>query len=273
MKRVAKLLLLFIVTIYVVVCVAVAVSQRSLIYHPRVFGPAEVDRFAQSANLIRWTNSNGQCIGFKRLSSQPATGIVLLTYGNASTATGSDHYAKDIQKAVALDIYILEYPGYEDRPGSPTEKNLFNAADEAFQLLPTNEPIYLVGESLGSGVAAYLAGTHSDKIAGLILLSPYNRLSGVAQYKYSFLPTGLLLVDRFASEDYLRNYHGKVAIVVDGKDTVVPEKFGRRLYDGYSGPKKLWAYPNGGHCEIMEPQTNFWKEAVEFLRTKNNLRR
>jgi len=43
------------------------------------------------------------------------------------------------------------------------------------------------------------------------------------------LPVGLLLVDRFPSEDYLRDYHGPVGMVVDGLDQVVPEKFGRRL--------------------------------------------
>ena len=40
------------------------------------------------------------------------------------------------------------------------------------QLLGTNRPVYLVGESFGSGVAAYLAGTRPDRVAGLMLLSP-----------------------------------------------------------------------------------------------------
>ncbi len=50
-----------------------------------------------------------------------------------------------------------------------------------FTLLSTNQPIYLVGESLGTGVATYLAGTYSNKIAGVILISPFNRLTDVAQ--------------------------------------------------------------------------------------------
>ena len=41
-------------------------------------------------------------------------------------------------------------------------------------------------------------------------------------------------------------------------------KFGRRLYDGYAGPKRLWEFPNGEHATIMEPPEQFWKEAVEF---------
>jgi uncharacterized protein len=271
MKRLGKFLLIFSGIIYVVVCVTIAISQRSLIYHPQVFTSAQMNQRAQSAKLERWTNSAGQSIGFQRhASKQPAEGTVLVTYGNGSTATGCAHYADDIQKVAAFDIFILEYPGYEDRAGKPTEKNLFNAATEAFQMLPTNKPIYIVGESLGSGVASYLAGTFSNKISGVILISPYARLTSVAQYQYPFLPCGLLMVDRFPSEKYLRNYHGNVGITVDGKDVVVPEKFGLRLYNGYIGPKKLWEFPNGNHCQIMEPQTNFWKEAVGFWQTSSN---
>ncbi len=268
LRRLAKLLLLAGATIYALICAVIGANQRSLIYHPQVFTSAQVEQKARDANLERWTNSAGQFIGFKRLSQkQPANGTVLVTYGNGSTATGSAHYADDIQKAAALDVFVLEYPGYEDRAGYPTEKNLFTAATEAFNSLPTNNPIYLVGESLGSGVASYLAGTFSNKISGVLLISPFDSLTSPAQYQYPYLPCSLLMIDRFPSKNYLRNYHGKIGVTVDGKDTIVPEKFGRRLYENYSGPKKLWEFPDGGHCQITGPQTNFWTDAIGFWQT------
>jgi len=242
-----------------------AFDQRSFIYHSRVYSPADVDHMAQAAGLERWTNSSGENIGLKRMSpQQPARGSVLMTYGNGSTAVDSAHYADDIQSAAALDMYIMEYPGYEDRPGKPSQESLFAAGADALQTLPTNKPVYLVGESLGSGVASYLAGTYANRIAGVVLISPFNSLTSVAQNHFPILPVALFLKDRFPSEDYLRNYHGKVGITVDGQDVIVPEKFGLRLYNGYAGPKKLWTFPNGVHCEITEPQTDFWKEVVAF---------
>lgn len=263
--RAAKLLLMVLAGFYLLICVTMAVAQRSLEYYPRVYSPARVDEMAKSANLERWTNSSGENIGFKRPSPvQPAEGSILISYGNGGTATGSSHYADDIQRAAAMDVYILEYPGYEDRPGPATEKKIFAAAADALRMIPTNRPVYLVGESLGSGVASYLAGTFPDRIAGVVLISPFTSVTAVAQNRYPFLPVSLLLVDQFPSQKYLRHYHGKVGVTVGGLDTIVPEKFGLQLYNGYAGPKKLWSFPNGSHCQITEPPLDFWRDAIAF---------
>jgi uncharacterized protein len=263
----ARFFLTVVVSFYLVICITMAIRQRSIIYHPRVYDSTQVDRIARSVNLQRWTNSDGEDIGFRRLSpTQPAIGSVLITYGNGSTATGCAHFADDIQKVAAMDVYILEYPGYEDRPGRPTEKHLIAAATDALQMIPATKPIYLVGESLGSGVACYLAGAFPKRIDGIILISPFTSVTDVGQSRYPFLPVSLLAVDTFPSKKYLRNYHGKVGITVDGKDTVVPDKFGLGLYNSYNGPKKLWEYPNGSHCQIDNPQAVFWKQAITFWR-------
>jgi pimeloyl-ACP methyl ester carboxylesterase len=254
--------------IYVAACIGCASYQRKLIYYPQHQTAEQVNEAAKFARLDRWNNPSGQAIGMKRMASkQPADGQVLIAYGNGSWTVGCAHYADEIQKVARFDVFILEYPGYADRDGSPSQKSIFRAADEALQLLGTNKPVYLVGESLGSGVAAYLAGTHPDRIAGLILLSPYNRLTSVAQNHMPLLPVWLLLVDRFPSEDYLHNYHGPVGIMVDGRDEVVPEKFGLRLYDSYAGPKRLWNFPDGYHISIMEPPERFWSEVLDFWQT------
>jgi len=258
-------LLLFCVGLYLLICTGCAAFQRRLIYFPPIFPPGQVDQLAQSAKLERWKNPTGQAIGMKRLSpKQPAEGRVLVVYGNGSCATGCAHYAGVIQDVAAFDVFILEYPGYADRPGSPSQKSLFRAADEAFQLLATNGPVYLVGESLGTGVAAYLAGTHPDQVAGVVLLGAYNRLTDVAQAHMPLLPVHLLLVDRFPSEDYLRNYHGPVGVLVAGEDQVVPEKFGRRLYDKYAGPKRLWEFPQGNHGTVMVQPPEVWTQITVF---------
>jgi hypothetical protein len=46
----------------------------------------------------------------------------------------------------------------------------------------------------------------------------------------------------------------------------VPEKFGRRLYDGYSGPKRLWEYPEANHGTVTERSADDWRQIIDFWR-------
>jgi uncharacterized protein len=251
--------------IYLVACVGCASFQRRLIYFPPVLTPEEVDRKAVGEGLERWKNSSRETVGWKRLSStQPARGQILIMHGNAGGAFQCGHYADVIQQAAALDVFIVEYPGYADRPGAPSERSLNQSAAEAFQLLATNQPIYLVGESLGTGVAAYLAGRYPDKVSGAVLLAPYNRLADVGQAHMRFLPVRWILCDRFPAEDHLRHYHGPVAMLVAGRDQVIPERFGRRLYDRFAGPKRLWEFPEGDHGTVMSQPVEVWQQIIAF---------
>ncbi len=219
----------------------------------------------KSEGLERWTNHDGKAVGWKRLSQvQPAQGQVLINHGNAGTAFQCGHYADATQKAAPLDVFIVEYPGYADRPGKPSERALYESSNEGFELLSSNTPVYLVGESLGTGVSAYLAGRYPDRVAGLALLAPYNCLADVAQAHFPVLPVRWLLRDRFPANDYLRNYRGPVAVLTAGHDQVVPEKFGRRLYDGYAGPKRLWEFPAGDHGTVMVQPPELWRQIFTF---------
>lgn len=252
---------------YLATAAGCAAWQRRMIYFPTTASSANLDRLAATEGLGRWTNAAGQNIGWKRAAPRTAQGQVLITHGNGGCAVHRAAFANAIQSALPLDVFILEYPGYGDRTGSPSETALFEAAEDAFRCLPTNAPVYLFGESLGSGVAARLAGTHPSAVAGLVLSAPFNSLVDVAQYHIRILPARWILRDRFESEKHLRDYRGPVAIQVGGNDNIVPEKFGRRLFDGYAGPKRLWEIPDGDHEAIYSQGDIFWREVMGFWRT------
>ncbi len=264
--RSLRFLLVAVMVLYLGVCALVFCFQRKLLYLPPVRSPEQTRSRAHQAGLERWTNSSGVYLGMKR----PAEASVLICYGNASSATGCACYADALQSLAPLDVFILQYPGYEDKSGEPTRGTLFAAAVQGLGVMSTNQPVFLLGESLGTGVASYLAGEFPDRVSGVMLLAPYERLADVAQYQYPWLPARWLTLDDFRSGNYLAMYHGPVGVMVDGRDTIVPARFGLKLFNGYAGRKHLWRFSELGHAQIGEPQEKFWRGVLEFWQVKMN---
>jgi pimeloyl-ACP methyl ester carboxylesterase len=189
---------------------------------------------------------------------------VLVLHGNGGVAPGSRVYADVLGLCAKVDVYLLEYPGYGGRGGSPSERSLYQAAEAALGLMRSDMRTFLVGESLGTGVAAYLAGRFPDRVQGVVLLAPYTSVVDVGQAQYPFLPVRWLLRDRFDSQKHLASYRGPIAVIVVLDDTIVPEHLGRSLYEGYTGPKRLWEVSVGGHGAVQSLPLSTWQEIVGF---------
>ncbi len=257
--------------IYLGLALLVTLFQRKLIYQPTVLSATDADQIARDSGLERWKTADGRAIGWKRIAPAGSSkGSVLITHGNAGCAVHRGHYAESLSTAASLNVFILEYPGYGDRPGAPSQSSLFAAAEEAFGQLPTNMPIFLLGESLGTGVAAHLAGKHPDRVKGVLLVAPYDRLGSVAQRQMPIFPTRWMLLDPFRSDVALRSYRGPLAVLLATDDEVVLARFGRRLFDGYTGPKRLWQLDGLGHNDLPDRPGEFWSEVAHFWAVSGN---
>lgn len=256
------------VLVYVGLLLFVFFSQRSLLYHPTRILREAAEPLAKSHGFEAWLNGSGQFIGWKHVN--PASqnhASLLIVHGNAGSAIDRLDYANQLQTVEPMDVYILEYPGYGARDGSPSQKSLFEAADEAASLLKKQGPLYVMGESLGTGVASYLAGTYPETVKGMLLVAPYNNLTAVAKVHMPIFPVSLMLWDRFPSEKFLQNYHGPIAMLFAGQDVVVPNRFGHKLFDGYAGPKKSWEVPLAGHDDLLTQSDGWWRDLVTFWKS------
>jgi hypothetical protein len=249
-----------------------ALSQRSMMYFPSKNDPAALAREASAQGFEPWTTAGGETIGYRSLpapgdSRRPAA--VLITHGNAGYAMHRADFATILRAAApdrALSVYILEYPGYGARPGDPSQEALLAATDEAVAQIPADNPLILLGESIGTGVATAAASAHPDRIAGLLLLTPFDSLANVAQHHYPLLPVRWIMRDQYPAEEWLKNYHGPIAIVLAEDDTIVPAKFGQKLHDTYHGPKKLIIADRADHNDLLHTlPPSAWKEAITFL--------
>lgn len=245
-------------------CICGCAMQRRLLYYPTKLPPDVALQGATASGFIPWKDGSGQIIGWEMPANGTSIGSVLIVHGNAGWAGDRGYLAQPIHEATNADVFVLEYPGYGAREGAPSKKNFDAAAEEAFRLLPSGRPKYIVSESIGTGVACDLAKEHPEEVAGMALIAPYHNLASVAQHTIWFLPTYFLLIDRFNPEESLKNYHGPVKFVVAGADETISPLSGIRLFRSYAGPKDLQIIAGAHHNEVAEQLPDWWKKVFFF---------
>jgi hypothetical protein len=253
--------------IYALFCAGVFLFQRSLLYFPTKIPTDAVESAAKEHGFIPWKNPAGQIIGWKMPATGTAAASVLIVHGNAGCALNRDYLAQPIHAAgTPVDVFVLEYPGYGARPGSPSKAAMVAAAEEAFGLLPSALPRYVVSESIGAGVAGELARNHPTEVAAMALIVPYDNLASVAQKHFPFLPAYFLLRDRFNPAKCLKSYHGPIQFVLAGADEILGPETGKRLYDSYAGPKNLQLIAGAHHNDVAGQPASWWRAVFEFWR-------
>jgi pimeloyl-ACP methyl ester carboxylesterase len=218
--------------------------QRSLLYFP--------SHATDPSGLKPWS-VGGQTIGYCREVPQPQT-IWLMTHGNAGQAAGRDYVLPHLSDHDSL--YVLEYPGYGQRAGSPSKSSMNQAASTAYQTLRQQNPtvpVCVVAESIGSGPACALAQETNppDKI---VLIVPFDTLASVAAEHFPFLPARLLLRDNWNNVESLRQYHGPIDIFGALDDTIIPIAHARAL--ARQIPQARFIAITGGH--------NAWSSADQL---------
>lgn len=248
----------------------VALGQESMIYHPSRATEENLAAESHRAGLAPWTGKDGQRIGY----ASPATAgdarpavSVLICHGNAGYAVHRAVWVSLIRAALperAVSVHILEYPGYGAREGRPSQNANIAAAEDALESLPQG-PVVGFGESIGTGVISALAARHPARVAGLVLVTPFDSLAAVAAHHYPLLPVRWLMRDKYPSQTWLRDYEGPVAFVIAGRDSITPPERGRSLYDSYRGPKLALTAPEADHNEVFTGlPMDEWHKAFAF---------
>lgn len=256
---------LVLVACYALLVLATFLLQRRMLYFPDTNPPSPQQLAA--IGLARWPGAGGYrgVIG-----TQPQLhdrGTVLVFHGNAGAAWQRSYYVDALQP-LGFRVILVEYPGYGGRPGAPSEDALVADAQETLRrtYAEYGAPIYLWGESLGSGVASAVAAAPAAPVAGVVLLTPWDALPDLAQSLYPFLPVRWLLLDRYDNMRNLANVTVPVAVVVAERDEIIPPARAERLYASLSAPKRRWLLPRAGHNSWpTAPGLAWWREVMAFV--------
>lgn len=236
--------------------------QNSLLYFPDKAAQAEL----VSDRLAAWPSSQA----FRGLVSEPpgrVRGTAIVFHGNAGHAGHRDYYAQILGR-LGLRVILAEYPGYGPRDGALGESSLVADAQQSIALAAQQygAPLLLIGESLGAGVAAGAYAQQRGPVSAMLLITPWDRLESIASHHYPFLPTKLMLRDRYDSVANLAAADCPVLVAVAERDDIVPARFGTALHDALTAPKRLKIVRGAGHNDWFDRvDARWWQEVVDFL--------
>lgn len=184
-------------------------------------------------------------------ATNAARATVLFFHGNAGNIS---HRVEKILMLLPLgvNVCIVDYHGYGQSGGKPGENETYLDADAAYEWLTKTKQIdpkriILWGESLGGGVATYLAAT--NEVGGIVLESTYTTLPDVGKSAFPFLPTSLLMSTRYDSLGRIGMIRVPVLSIHSPQDEVIPYRLGKRLFEAANEPKmfvELTGDHNGG---------------------------
>jgi len=252
---------------YCLVVVLAMFFEESLIFIPSRYPEGDWKPVGVVFEDAQFAASDGVTLHGWYLPTPNARRQIVYCHGNGGNITHRLDVARRLQRHAGASVLLFDYRGYGKSQGSPTGAGVVLDGKAARAWLARRAGIaegdvVVMGESLGGGVAVQLAAELPAR--ALVLDSTFSSLTDVAASHYPFLPVRWLMRTRLDSAEAIHRYHGPLLAGHGKHDSIVPYRFGLRLFDAANQPKQFVELP-GDH---NDPRPISFYEAIgKFLDT------
>jgi len=247
MKDVFRGLFLILLTggliLYLTVGTFLYVEQRDFIYFPT---PAIESLLEQKAFVNQGTTIITSVI------NSGADKAVVYFGGNAENV---DNNAWDFPDILPdYSIYLVKYRGYGGSEGNPTEENIYSDALYVFDALAKqHQSISVIGRSLGSGVATFVAANRP--VEKLALITPFDSIQNVAQAQFPIYPMSVLLKDKYDSENRANKITAQTLVISAQNDLVIKPERTLKLLEAFNDKAQHTMIAKADHNNIAQFKT------------------
>jgi uncharacterized protein len=250
--------------------IALYAFQERLLFHPQQLDAGNERLLAQHAQAEQLDITNAEARanvhlrGWLLKPAPHASDRLVIYFGG----NGDELSWMALHQRLPRDVNwaFVNYRGYGQSEGAPSEAAFFTDALRQYDYLTQTrgyqpQHILLMGRSLGTGVAVYLASQRP--LAKLMLITPYDSITAVAQKHFAWLPVNWLLNHRFDSLALAPALRNQVTIIAAKQDKTIPPEHARRLYEAWGGDKR-WQLVDADHNGIFE-HAQTWRSIKEFV--------
>lgn len=240
---------------YLLITALVYVMQRNLLYHPT---PAI--ELPDSIDVIPLAIESGN-IKLLRINAGQEKGLLYLGGNAEQVAYSAPILARQLPD---YTIYLLNYRGYSGSDGTPGEQQLYQDATSSYQLITQHHrQISIIGRSLGTGIATYLASR--KPVEKLVLITPFDSIAAVAQRHYPIFPLKLLLRDRYDSLDRAKQINSPTLIMIAEQDRVIPPIHARTLAEALPPENTTVETIADSEHNTIAQHRDYWPTISKFL--------
>lgn len=193
--------------------------------YPAPRAPLSLDALVPGASLDRVETADGLTLQGVTVPGRADRPLLLMFHGNGSSASDAVEWLRPALDS-GFGMVAAEYRGYSANPGRPNEAGLAKDADAWMaraRTLAAGRPIWIVGHSLGGGVALSLADRAEAEV--VVTIGTFTRLRDMVD--------GLIraiVPDAYRNLDRARTIRPPWFIVHGLADDVVPASHGQRLH-------------------------------------------
>ena len=219
----------------------ISIERQKILFIPKTLLNGEIDYIpCFFSNIIQ--------IGFR-------PNFLILFHGNAEDIFLVSNFANAIELYIKMNVVVVEYPGYSIYKTSKSNEGnieeiilndsliVYDKIKEVFGI--NDENIFILGRSIGSAPASYLASKRNP--GGLFLISAFTSIKDVIN-NHSFNLGGIFIKSSFETKKYINNVNCPILLIHGVKDTLIPSEQSKNLYNQIKGEIK--------ECLLREDMTH-----------------
>lgn len=262
-------ILLVVAGCYLLLVVIAYLAQPGMLYLPNVAGRSLIatpEALGLDYEEVTLETSDGVRVHGWFVPG-PSQRVLLYFHGNAGNISHRLHTIR-LFHGLSLSVFIIDYRGYGQSTGKPTEDGLYRDAEAAWRYLTGErgiapDDIIVFGRSLGGSVAAWLAVQETP--GALIVDSAFTSVPDVGQEVYPWLPVRLLSRFQHPTREHVARSPSPVLVVHSRDDEIIPFHHGEAIFSAAPEPKTFLELRGGHNDAHVRSATTYYDGLRNFL--------